>query len=133
MFSNYSSISFTQLPIIRVTAIKLLFVFVFSPAFALECPLPQTGAQAGTIKESSDDIKKLTKRLMNNNQENVVTEVALELKQKYPAATAGEIINYLVTAYCPVINQKDGLSDTEKSQAIEAFSSRVLQTISEFR
>ena len=124
MFFDNSLFS-TKLPIIRALTINLLFGLSFGPAFALDCPAPQLGSQAGTIKESSDDIKNLSKRLMNNGQENVVKEVALELKNKYPAATTGEIVNYLVSAYCPGVNQKTGLSDVEKSRAVEKHIHRV--------
>lgn len=117
--------------VIKVLVFKLFLVLSLGSAFALDCPMPQSGSPSGTIKESSEDIKNLAKRLAENNQENVIKEVALELKKKYPASTSEDIVNYLVTAYCPVVKQKSGLSEPEMAQEIEAFSSRVLRTISQ--
>jgi len=39
----------------------------------------------------------------------------------------GELVNCLVTAYCPVVKSLTGLSDSEKRARMDAFAGRVAQ------
>jgi hypothetical protein len=36
-------------------------------------------------------------------------------------------VNYLVTAYCPVVNNLTGLGDAERQARLDAFASQVTQ------
>jgi hypothetical protein len=40
---------------------------------------------------------------------------------------SGELVNYLVGAYCPVANSLTGLSNGEKQARLSAFVSQVVQ------
>jgi hypothetical protein len=40
----------------------------------------------------------------------------------------GDLMNYLVTAYCPVVNSLTGLSNGEKQARLSAFVRQVVQT-----
>ena len=44
-----------------------------------------------------------------------------------PNVPTGELVNYLVTAYCPVVNSLTGLSNNEKQARLSAFVSQVVQ------
>ncbi len=59
----------------------------------------------------------------------VVPEIIAGLRPKYPAAQDAEITNYLVTVYCPVVNQNAALNDAEKAGRLAAFSSQVMQSL----
>jgi hypothetical protein len=43
------------------------------------------------------------------------------LCSRHPDASTGELVNYLVTPYCPVVNSLTGLSDGEKQARMDAF------------
>ncbi len=47
------------------------------------------------------------------------------LHSRHPDVPTGELVNYLVTAYCPVVNSLTGLSDGEKQARMDAFSTQV--------
>ncbi|GAJ00645.1 unnamed protein product, partial [marine sediment metagenome] len=100
----------------KIRAIDLLItaaILIALPgenAFALECPLPQTGTVAGTLPQSAQDITETGTRLAHGTAGNAVNEIVFELKRKYPDASTEEIVNYLITAYCPVVARKSGLS-----------------------
>ena len=49
----------------------------------------------------------------------------------YPAAQDAEIVNYLVTLYCPVVNEDAALSDGEKVDRLSAFSPHVMQALAD--
>lgn len=48
-----------------------------------------------------------------------------ELKSKYPKADLNEIVNYMVTAYCPIIAQNASLSDDEKKDRLMRYSQQI--------
>lgn len=98
------------------------------PAVALECPVPQPNAAPGVIRETPAQIDRLASLLGSGDVANRVPEIVRDLRQRFPAAGSAEIVNYLVTAYCPVVNQATGLGDAEKQARLAAFSSTVFST-----
>lgn len=102
-----------------------LLIVSMLPAFAFECPEPQAQSGAGVIPESQDEIDRLSDMLRAGDLDNRLEVVARDLKDKYPSADNTELTNFMVTAYCPVIAQEAGLSDTEKDARLTAFSQEV--------
>jgi hypothetical protein len=52
-----------------------------------------------------------------------------DLRGRHPDVPASELVNYLVTAYCPVVNSLTGLGDAEKQARMDAFASQVSQLV----
>ncbi|WP_431285525.1 hypothetical protein ACQW02_12250 [Humitalea sp. 24SJ18S-53] len=96
------------------------------PAAALDCPIPQPNATAGVIREPAAQIDRLAGLLGTGDVANRVPDIVRDLRQRYPAAGSADIVNYLVTAYCPVVNQLTGLGEAEKQARLAAFSSTVM-------
>lgn len=48
-----------------------------------------------------------------------------ELKSKYPAAGFNEIVNYMITAYCPIVAQNASLSEDEKRDRLMRYSQQI--------
>ena len=89
----------------------------------IECPTPQSGQAAGTLGEPLSQIKAAGDQL-GQGSENQIAEVAARLRKQHANASSAEIINYLVTAYCPVVNARPSLDKAAKQQSLQAFSAR---------
>ena len=48
-----------------------------------------------------------------------------QIRRDHSGSTNGEIINYLITAYCPVVNGRQELSEQQKRDELNQFSSQV--------
>lgn len=48
-----------------------------------------------------------------------------QLKSKYPKADFNEIVNYMVTVYCPIVAQNASLSDDEKKDRLLRYSQQI--------
>jgi hypothetical protein len=57
--------------------------------------------------------------------ENAIRVIAAGLKRRHPQVDSAEIINYLLTAYCPVVKEESGLSDQERREKMDRFSTQV--------
>ncbi len=95
---------------------------------ALECPKPQAAASAGILKEPEAEIDGLSRLLASGDVENRISEIIDDLRRKYPNAENAELVNFLVTAYCPVVNA-EGISEEAKKAKIGAFSSQVYEML----
>jgi hypothetical protein len=95
------------------------------PGAAFECPEPQAQGVRGVIPESPQQIAELSALLRAGDLENRIEVIAHDLKQKYPNADRTELINYMMTAYCPVITADQSLSDSEKRERLDRFSEQV--------
>lgn len=94
-----------------------------SPATGLDCPKPETGALAGTIRESAAQIKQ-SGSILRNGGEAGISELAATLETRHPGASRSAMINYMITAYCPVIDADAGGVDAKRNK-LSAFSQRV--------
>lgn len=91
---------------------------------AFECPLPHPKGGPKTIRETPAQISEFRRMLGNGDDGNAVAEIIFDLKRKYPKAGSGEIINFLVTAYCPTVKAQ-GYSDRKATHKVREFSSLV--------
>lgn len=96
-----------------------------SGARALQCPQPQPSSQAGVIPESAVRIEDLSALLGSGDRANRIGIIVHNLRQAYPAAPKADIVNCLVGAFCPVVNQQNGLGDAEKRARIDQFTQQV--------
>ena len=90
----------------------------------VECPAPESGRLGGTLRETPEQIKAAGEQL-GQGSENEIAEVAARVRARHADATPDEVVNYLVTAYCPKINTRATLDKAAKQQALRSFSARV--------
>ena len=102
-------------------------VLLAAPCLAIECPAPQPAGAPDAIRETPAQISDLTALLGSGDLGNRIPMIVHDLRSRHPNAPGGELVNYLVTAYCPVVNRLTGLSDGEKQARMDAFTSQVVQ------
>jgi hypothetical protein len=95
------------------------------PGLAFECPEPQAQRVPGVIPESPQEITELSALLRAGDLENQIEVIVHDLKQKYAKADKTELINYMMTAYCPMIAADQDLSDSEKREHMDQFGEQV--------
>ncbi len=98
------------------------------PCLALDCPTAQAGGP-GVIQETPAEINDLSVALASGDAGPQVPLIVNALRSRHPGVPGGEIVNYLVTAYCPVVNRMSGLSESEKHAKLGAFASAVVQVV----
>jgi hypothetical protein len=96
-----------------------------APCVALECPTAQPAGAPGAIQETPAQINELSQVLASGDLGNRIPVFVRALHSLHPNAPTGELVNYLVTAYCPVVNSLAGLSDREKQARMNAFITQV--------
>ncbi len=103
----------------------LLLLLIAAPCVALECPTAQPAGAPGAIQETPAQISELSQVLASGDLGNRIPVFVRALHSRHPDASTGELVNYLVTAYCPVVNSLTGLSDGEKQARMDAFITQV--------
>jgi len=98
-----------------------------APCIALECPPPQPTGAPGAIVETPAQVSELAQLLGSGDLSNRIPIFIHDLRSRYPDVPASELVNYLVTAYCPVVNSLNGLGEAEKQARMDAFTSQVAQ------
>ena len=120
--------SFCQTRHIHTVTKALIFCCVcfsgLSVAEAMECPLPQPSNSTGVMRESRQTIAELSSAFAQRGT-GATPEIIISLRQKYPRSTNAELSNYLIAAYCPVVNRNSALSDREKRAAVKRFADQV--------
>ena len=96
---------------------------IASGAAAFECPAPQKLSHPGVLKETPTQIAVVGQLLASGEPRKTVPLVEADLRARYPGVENAEIVNYIVTAYCPVVNAESGLSDAEKQARLSSFVS----------
>jgi hypothetical protein len=105
----------------------LLAAVMLAPAGAgaMQCPQPQRGSQGGVIPETAITLQDLSALLESGDRANRIGVLIHTLQQNYPNARNADIVDYLVTAFCPVVNQLSGLGDAEKQARMDTFTQQV--------
>jgi hypothetical protein len=114
-----------------ITSVALgLFVACvsFVTAQALECPIAHPQGGKGVLRESRQDISDVSGRLSEHGAD-AAPELVAGLKARHPKVTRGEIVNYLVTAYCPVVNREAGKSEAQRKAQIAQFNKTVVRLL----
>jgi hypothetical protein len=110
---------------ILIFALILLAASVIAvPAIALECPQPHMKAAPGVLQETPRAISMRAATLKARGSA-AIPSLIFQLRKSHPASSNGEITNYLITAYCPVVNAKPELTDDEKKSMLVRFANQV--------
>lgn len=94
----------------------------------IECPAPETGQMAGTVRESAAQIAAAGQQLHYGNS-NAIGDVAAEVRKRHPSAGKDAIVNYLLTAYCPGLNADSALDQAGRRKAMESFAKQAEATV----
>jgi len=100
-----------------------------APASALECPDPEGVASRSVLQQTPAEIEATGKRLASGDPEKATPAVVADLRARYPKADAADLVNYVITAYCPVINAYPTLSEAEKKARMDAFVKQLLDNV----
>lgn len=107
-------------PLRRCALALAILLAASAPALAFDCPRPQTTANVGVLRESSDQIALYGAMLTRKEPANAIDEIIAQLRQKHPKASGAEISNFLITAYCPALKAK-GYGDGAMTQKVREF------------
>jgi hypothetical protein len=112
----------------RIAGLSVLGLGILAggPVRALECPLPHPTGTPTAIEQTAGDIRTYAELLAAQGT-GAVPDIVTQLRQAHPGASAAEIVNFLVTAYCPVVNGNPSLGEGQKRARLTAFSSRLMQ------
>jgi hypothetical protein len=99
------------------------------PAFALDCPKPQPTAKPGILKETPAQMTAVGKQLASGDTFNAIASTTADLRIRYPGVENAEVVNYLVTAYCPAVAADSKLSEAQKKAAVDAFAAQVMRQV----
>ncbi len=89
----------------------------------IQCPTAETGRLDGTIRETPTEIE-AAGRTLAQGSDNEIAKVASGVRLRHPKVSKAEVINYLITAYCPIVNAERGPAATAKQQELQAFAKR---------
>jgi hypothetical protein len=103
------------------------WLLLATPCMALECPAPEPAGTPDAIQETPAQISELSQVLASGDLGNRIPVLVHSLRSRHPNAATGDLVNYLVTAYCPIVNGLTGLSEGEKQARLSAFVSQVVQ------
>ncbi len=90
----------------------------------LQCPLPEGGDAGSTLGETPKQIAIAGERLGAGSENDIAMAIA-SIRARHPSAAKSEIVNYLITGYCPKIKDDRMLDETGKQNALKSFSTRV--------
>ena len=110
------------------TGLGMLYLRMVRPQnteAAFVCPETQSRTTPMTLQETAADVARASAALSGSESENAIRAIAADLKRRHPQADSAEIVNYLLTAYCPLVKAESGLSDREKRQRMDRFSAQV--------
>ena len=94
-------------------------------ATAFECPGPQGPTGSGAVPAWQQEIERTSGLLRTGDLDNRIAVIARDLKSRYASADQTELTDFMVSAYCPVVAEDGGLSDSEKDARLAAFSQQV--------
>jgi hypothetical protein len=100
-----------------------------STTAAFVCPEAQPQTTGMALKETPADVARASAALSGSEQENAISVIAADLRRRHPWADKTEIVNYLLTAYCPLVKKQNTLSDREKRKKMDQFSTQVYKIV----
>lgn len=98
-------------------------------AQAFECPVLQEAQGPGVLKETPAQVRRTAALLGSGDAGNRVPEIVAELRKRHPGVRNAELVNYLVTAYCPGVARLSGLGDAEKKARTDRFASQAVRAV----
>ena len=112
----------TGLPIAAAIGLAGLWFTPSASAQSLSCPRPHPEQGPGVLKETPTQIAEAGNFLVSGDSVNRASELAADLRKRYPGIGDAEIENYLVAAYCPVAARLNGLSLPERQARVARFA-----------
>jgi hypothetical protein len=116
---------FASMALAFTAACMAIFLAAPTQAIAFECPVAHARTNSSVIRETPSQIAELSNALEADQTGNTTIDTILELKRRYPQAPFEEIVNYMVTAYCPIVAKNASLSDDEKEARLKRYAERV--------
>jgi hypothetical protein len=113
-----------------IGAFSVVLICWSQQAGAFECLRPEK-TSPGVLQETKQHEQKLSQLFAGSDIEDGIGIAVADLRKRYPQATDTKLVNYLVGAYCPVVAQMPGLSDGQKTAAIERFAAKVYELLVE--
>lgn len=95
-----------------------------SASYALTCPVAHPTGGDGVLKETPATIDRLSAELGRADLSGAQGLIA-DLRARHPKATDAEIMNFLITAYCPAVSHRTDLSDAQKRAEMNRVSGAV--------
>jgi hypothetical protein len=117
---------------VGATGLGVLYWSVARPqdtTAAFVCPEAQPQTTGMALKETPADVARASAALTSSEQENAISVIAADLRRRHPHANKTEIVNYLLTAYCPLVKKQNTLSDREKREKMDQFSTQVYKIV----
>ena len=111
-----------------LAAVSCFAMSAATSAHALDCPIPQNAAKAGVIAEPEKTIAAMAPLLSAPNAAERAPEIVAQVRKRHPKAQSAEIVNFLITAYCPIANARN-IGEPEKRALVEAFAGAVTQQV----
>lgn len=90
-------------------------LFGASAALALDCPKPQPLDASGKAPD-------LAAALASPSVLSEIPGLLGALHSQFPAASKGQLVDYLVGSYCPMVKADAKLSDQEKQAKVKLFA-----------
>ena len=116
-------------PLSRLYLATALSLCCVGAASAMECPVAHSHGGAGVLKETAPIVASDSETLTHQGAAGAPYIIA-GVRTRHPHASNGEILNYLVTAYCPVVNDTNGLTPSQKRARLRHFTQEVEREIS---
>ena len=109
---------------IYTALVACIGVALMTPALALECPQPQMKASKGALKETPNTISMRSATLKARGSA-AVPSLIFQIRKDHPGSSNADVTDYLITAYCPVVNQRHELTEDQKKQDLARFADQV--------
>ena len=114
--------------LLRTLVALVATVASFTSAHALVCPTPQSVAKPGVIFEPEATIKNMAPLLTPVDAAQRAGEIVAYVRKRYPTAKPEELVNFLVTAYCPLANRQN-IGEAEKQALVNDFAAAVTRQV----
>ena len=118
-----------MLRLATLAAAAVLATSAALPAWALDCPKPQPMAKPGILKETPAQMAAVGTQLASGDTFNAIASATADLRIRYPGIESAELVNYLVTAYCPAVAAESKLSEAQKKSAVDGFAAQVMRQV----
>jgi hypothetical protein len=116
---------FYKISLALVGACIAIFIAAQTRAAGFRCPVAHGRTNNLAIQETPAQVAQLSNELAVDETGNTTIATIMGLKRKYPKARFDEIVNYIVTAYCPIVAKNASLSDEEKEDRLKRYSLQI--------
>lgn len=94
----------------------------FANAYAIECPAPQAIEGSTPTPVSPELQKQLSAPDVYGN----ARELFAAVRTLYPKAPSTQIVNYLIAAFCPIVNATPDIGEDLKTARLKSFANGIV-------